>query len=51
MRNTRTKKFKEVSKTMLEKEVDGVEHVLVPKDAWIKICEVLRKIDKMGGIE
>ena len=33
---------------MLEQEVNGIEHVLVPKDAWIKICEVLSKIEKMG---
>ena len=26
---------------MLEQEVNGEEHVLVPKDAWIKICEIL----------
>lgn len=36
---------------MLEQEINGEEHVLVPKDAWIKICEILSKVDKMGRIE
>lgn len=34
---------------MLEQEVNGETHVLVPKDAWEKIWEVLNKIEKMGG--
>ena len=33
---------------MLEQEINGVEHVLIPKDAWVKICDVLSKIEKMG---
>ncbi len=33
---------------MMEQEINGVEHVLVPKDAWVKICEVLSKIEEMG---
>lgn len=37
-----------VGKTMLEQEIDGVPHVLVPKDAWDKIWEVLEKIEKIG---
>ena len=44
-------KFKNITgvcKTMLEQEINGVEHVLIPKDAWVKICDVLSKIEKMG---
>lgn len=33
---------------MEEKIIDGVPHVLVPKDAWDKIWEVFGKIQEMG---
>ena len=33
---------------MLEEAINGVPHVLIPKEAWDKICEVFNKIDKIG---
>ena len=33
---------------MLEQEVNGVPHVLVPKEEWEQIWKVLDKISKMG---
>ena len=33
---------------MIEQDVDGVPHVLVPKDAWEKIWDVLDRIQEMG---
>jgi hypothetical protein len=33
---------------MLEQDVNGEPHVLVPKDVWVKIWEVFNKIEKMG---
>lgn len=33
---------------MLEEDVNGVPHVLVPKVAWEKIWDVLNKIEKAG---
>lgn len=35
---------------MLEQEIDGKVHVLVPKDAWDKIWEVFEKIEKTGEL-
>jgi len=36
---------------MIEQEVNGVTHVLIPKEAWDKICEFFDKLDKVGEIE
>ena len=33
---------------MLEQEIDGVTHVLVPKEMWGKMWEVFDRIDKLG---
>ena len=33
---------------MIEQDVDGVPHVLVPKDEWEKIWDVFDKISKLG---
>lgn len=33
---------------MLEQEIDGVPHVLVPKEEWDKIWEVFDRISEMG---
>lgn len=33
---------------MKEEIIDGVPHVLVPKDAWEKICDVFERIEQMG---
>ena len=33
---------------MLEQEVDGVLHVLIPKDDWEKVWKLLDKIENMG---
>ena len=33
---------------MLEQDVDGVPHVLVPKEMWDKIWDVFDRIEKMG---
>lgn len=33
---------------MLEQEVNGVPHVLVPKEQWERIWDVLDKISEMG---
>ena len=33
---------------MIEQDVNGVPHVLVPKEQWDKIWEVFDKIEKMG---
>ena len=34
--------------TMLEQEINGVPHVLVPKDEWDKIWEVFDRISELG---
>ena len=31
-----------------QEEIDGVPHVLVPKEDWDKIWEVFNKIEKLG---
>ena len=33
---------------MLEQEINGVTHVLVPKEMWDEIWEVFDRIDKLG---
>ncbi len=33
---------------MLEQDVDGVPHVLVPKEMWDKIWDVFDRIEEMG---
>lgn len=33
---------------MLEQDVDGVPHVLVPKEMWDRIWDVFDKIEEMG---
>ena len=33
---------------MKEQIIDGKPHVLVPKDAWDYVVEVLNKIEKLG---
>ena len=33
---------------MIEQEIDGVPHVLVPKEEWERIWGVLDKISEMG---
>ena len=33
---------------MIEQDVNGVPHVLVPKEAWEIVSEVFSKLDKMG---
>ena len=33
---------------MLEQEINGETHVLVPKDVWEKIWDVLNKVNEMG---
>ena len=33
---------------MLEQDVNGVPHVLVPKDEWNKIWDVFERIEKLG---
>ncbi|WP_458454878.1 hypothetical protein [Methanobrevibacter sp.] len=39
---------KRVDQNMLEKEINGKIHVLVPKDEWNKIWEVFNRIDQLG---
>ena len=34
--------------TMLEQEINGETHVLVPKEMWEKMWEVFDKISEMG---
>lgn len=34
---------------MLEQEINGEIHVLVPKDQWEKIWEVLNRVSELGG--
>lgn len=34
---------------MMEQEIDGIIHVLVPKEDWEKIWDVLDRISEMGG--
>lgn len=34
--------------TMLEQDVNGVPHVLVPKEEWDRIWEVFDRISEMG---
>ena len=36
---------------MLEKEIDGVTHVIVPKDMWDEIWDVFDRINKLGEIQ
>ncbi len=33
---------------MLEQDVNGVPHVLVPKEVWDKIWDVFDRIEKAG---
>ena len=33
---------------MLEQDINGVPHVLVPKEDWDKIWELLDKFEKIG---
>ena len=33
---------------MLEQEVNGETHVLVPKDIWARICLVFDRIENLG---
>ena len=33
---------------MLEQEINGEVHVLVPKDYWEKIWDVLDRIEQLG---
>lgn len=33
---------------MLEQDVDGVPHVLVPKEMWDKIWDVFDRIEEIG---
>ena len=35
-------------KTMLEKEIDGVPHVIVPKEMWEKMWDILDRLEKIG---
>ena len=39
---------KRVDQDMLEQEINGKIHVLVPKDEWNKIWEVFNRIDQLG---
>ena len=43
-------KFKNIkgAHKMLEQEIDGVTHVLVPKEMWDRMWEVFDRIDKLG---
>ena len=34
---------------MMEQEIDGITHVLVPKEDWERIWDVLDRISEMGG--
>ena len=34
---------------MMEQEIDGIIHVLVPKEDWERIWDVLDRISEMGG--
>lgn len=36
---------------MLEQEIDGVTHVLVPKDMWDEMWDVFDKIGKLGEMK
>lgn len=33
---------------MIEQEINGVPHVLVPKEMWDKMWDVFDRIDKLG---
>ena len=33
---------------MIEQEIDGFTHVVVPKEMWEKMWEVFERIDKLG---
>ena len=33
---------------MMEQEIDCITHVLVPKDDWVRIWDVLDRISEMG---
>lgn len=33
---------------MIEQDINGVPHVLVPKDVWDDIWEVFNKIEEVG---
>ena len=35
---------------MIEQDVNGVPHVLVPKEAWEIVSEVVSKLDEMGEL-
>ena len=48
MKNLKTQK--EV-KNMLEQEINGVTHVLVPKEMWDKMWDVFERIDRLGEQE
>ena len=34
---------------MLEQEVNGKVHVLVPKDQWEKILDLFNRVSELGG--
>jgi hypothetical protein len=36
---------------MLEKEIDGVTHVIVPKEMWDEMWDVFDRIKKMGELK
>ena len=36
---------------MLEQEIDGVTHVVVPKDMWDEMWDVIDSIKKMGDLK
>ena len=36
---------------MIEKEIDGKTHVLVPKDMWDRMWAVFDRVDKLGEIK
>ena len=36
---------------MLEKEIDGVTHVIVPKEMWDEMWDVFFIIKKMGELK
>ena len=36
---------------MLEQEIDGVTHVVVPKDMWEEMWDVFDRIKKLGEVQ
>ena len=36
---------------MLEKEIDGVPQVIVPKEMWDKMWDIFERIDKLGEMQ